>query len=87
MRKHHDLKCFPAHFQPVVDGTKTFEIRRNDRDFKEGDTFTLHEYEYDHGDQYTGRKISGYVGHISTFAQDDNYVVWSILRPGLLIIS
>lgn len=86
MKKHHDLKCYPQHFQPVFDRTKTFEIRKNDRDFQVGDTVTLHEYEYDHGDKYTGRTISAYIGHINDFAQSPGYVVFSLLNVGLVII-
>lgn len=87
MRQHHDLKSFPVHFQPAIEGRKTFEIRRNDRNFQSGDTVTLHEYSYDHGDQYTGRIHSGIIGYIDTFAQQDGYVVFSIERPGMVIIK
>ncbi len=30
----HDLKCHPDYFEALRDGTKTFECRYNDRDFK-----------------------------------------------------
>lgn len=86
-RKHHILKCWPQHFNAVWNKTKLFEIRRNDRDYQEGDTFTLCEYEYDHGEVYTGRQVSGRIGHISNFAQQDGYVVFSLLNIGLLIIG
>lgn len=85
--KHHDLKSFPTQFQPVIDRTKLFEIRKNDRDYQPGDTVTLHEYEYNHGDQYTGRIISGRIGHIDTYAQNPGYVVFSLLNLGLVIIK
>ena len=85
--KHHDLKSFPALFQPVIDRTRLFEIRRNDRDYQTGDTFTLHEYEYDHGDRYTGRTISGRIGHIDTYAQTPGHVVFSLLNLGLVIVK
>lgn len=87
MAKHHDLKSFPTEFQPVIDRVKLFEIRRNDRDFQTGDSFTLREYHYDHGDVYSGREISGRVGHISTYAQSREYVVFSLLDLGLMIIK
>ena len=32
-------------FQAILEGTKTFELRRNDRNFKEGDFLVLEEYE------------------------------------------
>lgn len=84
---HHNLKSRPVFFQAVVDRRKLFEIRRNDRNFQPGDTFTLHEHEYDHGDIYTGRTISGRIGFVDSHAQADGYVVFSLLDLGLMIID
>lgn len=86
-RKHHDLKSYPDHFQPALEGRKTFEIRRNDRNYQPGDTVTLHEYSYDNGDHYTGRTHSGIVDYIDTFAQQDGYVVFSLKWPGMVLIK
>lgn len=41
----HDLKCWPKYYEYVASGDKTFEVRRNDRDFRVGDTLLLREYE------------------------------------------
>lgn len=40
----HELKCWPLYFESIVDGTKTFEIRRNDRGFHAGDILLLREW-------------------------------------------
>tara|TARA_R110000851_G_scaffold120002_1_gene248100 strand:- start:38883 stop:39371 length:489 start_codon:yes stop_codon:yes gene_type:complete len=40
----HDLKTHPQFFEPVFSGQKLFELRRNDRDFKEGDWLKLREW-------------------------------------------
>lgn len=51
----HELKSWPEFFQCVFDGTKTFELRKNDRDFQVGDTLHLREWEPNTA-RYTGRE-------------------------------
>lgn len=43
MPKTHHLKTLPVYFDAVRRGDKTFEIRKNDRDFQTGDTLVLEE--------------------------------------------
>jgi hypothetical protein len=43
--KTHELKTWPSFFEAVANGTKTFECRKNDRDFATGDTLILKEYD------------------------------------------
>ncbi|HFQ4945418.1 TPA: DUF3850 domain-containing protein [Vibrio vulnificus] len=38
---NHQLKIKPEHLEAIIAGDKTFEIRKNDRDFKVGDRVTL----------------------------------------------
>ena len=38
----HVLKCDQPHYDAVVSGAKTFEIRFNDRDYAVGDELELH---------------------------------------------
>lgn len=42
--KVHELKLYKPYFGKVFTGQKTFEVRKDDRDFKEGDILILHEY-------------------------------------------
>lgn len=42
MIKEHHLKTESPYYEDVRDGKKTFELRKNDRDFKKGDTLILH---------------------------------------------
>jgi hypothetical protein len=43
--KTHRLKTWSKYFWEVVEGNKTFELRKNDRDFKVGDNLLLEDYD------------------------------------------
>lgn len=51
---NHNLKILPKYFKAIVNGNKTFEVRKKDRDFKIGDQITLNEWK---DGKYTGRSI------------------------------
>jgi hypothetical protein len=40
----HELKIWPQYYCRVEDGSKTFEVRKNDRGFQPGDEVILQEY-------------------------------------------
>ncbi|HEX9996522.1 MAG TPA: ASCH/PUA domain-containing protein [Abditibacterium sp.] len=61
--KHHFLKTWPKHFDAVARGEKTFEARKNDRDFQVGDTLTLQRFDQKTG-QFTGAEIDKRISHI-----------------------
>ena len=52
MKIKHELKILPQYMDEVLAGNKTFELRKNDRDFQIGDTFVLREWK---DGAYTGR--------------------------------
>lgn len=63
MKKHHTLKCVQPYFDDIRKGDKTFMVRINDRDYKEGDYITLVLYDPKHNitfDQIIHAEI-GYV--------------------------
>jgi hypothetical protein len=41
----HTLKVWPAYFEAVMSGAKPWEVRKNDRGFKEGDVLVLQEWD------------------------------------------
>lgn len=83
--QHHDLKCVPKHFQPLVDGVQKAEVRRDDRKYQIGDTVTLHEGDLSlDGFEYTGRKITAQISFMSDYGCQPGYVVLSYSRMGML---
>lgn len=74
--REHVLKTWPEEFQAVVDGAKTFDYRRNDRDFRVGDALVLHEWDHRTARDfpgvgggtirgaYTGRKLRARVSYM-----------------------
>lgn len=52
-KMRHELKTLVGVFNDIKTGKKTFDIRRNDRDFKKGDILDLKEYNRNTG-EYTG---------------------------------
>lgn len=58
----HELKILPQYFIPVFKGEKTFEIRKNDRGYKAGDTLKL--MEWTPTDGYTGNEVRKKVSYV-----------------------
>lgn len=74
----HALKEHPEHFNNVVSGKKTFEIRKNNRDFHENDLLALNEYDPEKK-EYTGRSCLVYIDYI---LDDKQYCL-----PGHIVMS
>lgn len=68
--KTHLLKCWSGSYQALVYGSKTFELRKNDRGFEESDVLRLREWNpYRKKDgtpskrgKYTGKEMKMLVG-------------------------
>jgi len=66
------LKTVNPYFEDVWQGRKTFEVRKNDRDFEVGDELNLFEYEpKETVKKFTGRRIEAKV----TYMIDDKRFV------------
>lgn len=75
----HELKIWPQYYCRVADGSKTFEVRKNDRGFQPGDTVVLREYDPE-AIQYSEDPL-GYDEHKGnyTFSKDLNFKVGYVL--------
>ena len=76
--KVHELKSHPWFFESLLDGTKRFELRKNDRGFKVGDTLLLKEWK-PKDEVYTGREVRARVLYLT---EDSNFV-----QPGIVAMS
>lgn len=59
----HALKAWPEYFRAVEEGAKTFEIRKDDRFFKLGETILLQEWD-DVQEKYTGKELKKVISYI-----------------------
>lgn len=80
MTKCHELKVLPAFFTAVSQGTKTFELRKDDRGFEVGDRLRLREWD----GEYSGRSINCKVTFILRDfpGLEPSYVILNILVEG-----
>ena len=76
----HLLKILPEYFDEVVKGSKTFEVRKNDRGFNVGDILILAEYSISI-QSFTGRVCEKKVSYIlkgGSHGVDKSFVVMSL---------
>lgn len=79
----HYLKTEPIHFQAVLDGSKTVELRIDDRNFEVGDTLILLEHIYNSQGEshYSGAICVRMITHILRDPDER----W--LQPGVVALS
>lgn len=73
----HELKTWPQYFEAVSSGVKRFEIRKDDRGFKVGDTLRLLEFDPE-TKAYSGRSCEVCVTYLTDYEQANGRVVMSI---------
>ncbi len=80
--REHVLKCWPQFMPRIASGQKTFEIRKNDRDYQVGDRLRLCEYDPKTSVQwaYEGRhpQLLAEITYMSSAFQQEGYVVLGI---------
>ena len=73
----HDIKVWLEYYEDIENGSKKFELRCNDRNYKVGDILRLREYNQ-FENYYTGRKTTKKVGYIlsdTKFGLKENWIV------------
>lgn len=75
----HTLKCWPRFFISIVNGTKKFDLRFNDREFKVGDRILFEEYDPEAKDYYTGQNCTRQITFILNAFEG--------LMPGFVILG
>jgi hypothetical protein len=76
----HELKTWIEYFEEVFMGNKTFVVRKNDRDFKKGDTLILKEWD-NFRETFTGRELARTVTYVfegGSFGLEKGFVVMAI---------
>ena len=83
--KKHELKILPQYFQAVWSGIKTFELRKDDRDYQRGDILVLREWD---GEKYTGSalcvKVTYILQNAEKYGLKDGYIIMGFrhIEPG-----
>lgn len=78
-----ELKTWPQYYEALYDGSKPFEVRKNDRDFQVGDTLHLREFDPNAGPGlYTGRNHKRTITYILS-AKDFPAIVEGYVVLGL----
>lgn len=77
----HALKIEPNYYEDIKSGNKSFEVRKNDRDFRTGDYIALNEL-FKAGDEYTGRSI---LVKITSIVNDERFCKKGYVIMGLVV--
>ena len=80
----HKLKIMSKYYEAILSGKKTFEVRNDDRPYRQGDTLLLQETVTPYGCGYTGREMKVEVTYI---LRDSDYVKAGYCIMGIKIIS
>lgn len=81
----HAVKATPQYFADIISSKKTFEVRKNDRDYKENDYIALNEYALRKGspenNRYTGRSVLFRISYVLDNPEycKEGYVVLGII--------
>jgi hypothetical protein len=89
-RRTHELTIWPDSFSAVANGSKPFDVRKNDQNFQVGDALLLRELNPT-THEYTGQTLIRWVSHVlpgNTFGVEPGWCVLGLntmapLPPGI----
>lgn len=77
----HNIKTLQPYFNDVKSGKKTFELRKDDRNYQAGDTLWLLKYDANNG--HTGQIVSKTISYIlrncPQYGLKDGYCILGII--------
>lgn len=73
LAKAHDIKVWPDYFEAIRTHRKPWEVRENDRGYREGDTLILREWD-PKSRSYTGRALKARVGYVCSLPMGGKWV-------------
>jgi len=80
--KIHELKTHKEYFNLILHGKKSWELRKDDRDFEPGDELLLREFdklELNFTGRILHRKVD-YIFKAGQFGLEDGYVIMSLSK-------
>ncbi len=78
----HELKTWEEYFKAIASGEKSFELRKNDRDFLVGHELILREYNQQ-SEEYTGRTLRRKISFLLSGSKAEEFG----LKPGYCIMG
>jgi hypothetical protein len=84
--KIHHLKTIQPWFDYALSGRKTFEVRKNDRDFTVGDIIILHEYDpHRPSEREIGMSVKVILDHEDVKGIQPGYCVMGVSKIDLIV--
>lgn len=78
----HELKCWPEQWQALLNGSKNFEVRRNDRHFKVGDVCLFRRWSPEFG-YYDQKETIGLI--VSSILHSEDFPLGIV--PGYVVLG
>jgi len=78
----HELKVLPKYYKEILSGRKTFELRKNDRNYMVGDIVELKEWDGKYTGHHTKREITYILADAKEYGLADGYCILGLRERG-----